>query len=158
MKAAEALLFNQNSDEMASVSLMSSLHLTPVATQLFGRAPLRSTLPDLFETLVKKYTEQLERSLQRRLYKIETNISEELRSLAEELGFVRAGPRDVVDIHSTVIKRQSEKLNALKLQASIEEGRLMVLEFMGYLVSYYRNHCMGYRGREIKPHEGEGNE
>jgi hypothetical protein len=31
----------------------------------------------------------------------------------------------------------------MRMQAYVEEGRLLVLELMGYLVSYYRAYALG---------------
>ena len=62
--------------------------------------------------------------------------------MAEELGLLKAGPRDVVEIHSTALKEKRHKVTPQKAQAYAEEGRLMALQLMGHLVSYYRNYSL----------------
>ncbi|NJN97062.1 MAG: PAS domain S-box protein [Anaerolineales bacterium] len=110
-----------------------------VTAELFGLAPLRQNLPDMFEQFVKRYAQVLDLALEQRAYKVEHHLSEELQTMAEQLGFVKAGPRDVIEIHSVALTEKSRTSTSLKAQAYLEEGRLLVLELMGYLVSFYRN-------------------
>ena len=64
--------------------------------------------------------------------------------MGEQLGRLKAGPRDVVEIHTIALKdKGNNNVPHPKTQAFMEEGRLLVLELMGHLVSYYRNHLMG---------------
>jgi hypothetical protein len=66
-----------------------------------------------------------------------------MHDIADRLGFLRAGPRDVVDIHITALKEKSSGATPQKNKAYAEEGRIKVLELMGLLVSYYRNRSLG---------------
>ena len=59
------------------------------------------------------------------------------------MGFLKAGPRDVIDIHTLTLRKKNEKATQAKAQAYVAEGRLMVLELMGYLTSYYRKYYIG---------------
>ena len=75
--------------------------------------------------------------------------------MGEDIGFLNGRPRDVVEIHSTALKRKSNGAAPQRAQAYVQEGRLMVLEVMGYLASYYRNYSI--RTRDItKREEGHG--
>jgi hypothetical protein len=112
---------------------------------LFGAAPLREALPQVFQELVERYSVLLDLALEQRAYKVEHNVSEGFHILVEHLGFLKAGPRDVVDIHSAALKKRTSGTNPFKAQAYVEEARLAVLELMGHMVSYYRNHSMGAR-------------
>jgi PAS domain S-box-containing protein len=125
--------------ELRSLEQLSAPPSAAVTAQLFGLAPLRESVPDTFNELVQRYGNLMDLALEQRAYRVEHNISERLRSLAERVGFLKAGPRDVVEIHSTALKRKTREVIPAKAQAYVEEGRLMVLELMGYLVSYYRN-------------------
>ena len=69
--------------------------------------------------------------------------------MGESMGFLKAGPRDVVEIHSTTLKRKSSQATPQKAQAYAEEGRLLVLELMGCLASYYRNFSTGMRTTHV---------
>ncbi|MDA2923649.1 response regulator, partial [Acidobacteria bacterium AH-259-L09] len=46
-------------------------------------------------------------------------------------------------IHTIAMKRKTEEATPEKAQAFAEEGRLMALELMGYLVSFYRHRSIG---------------
>jgi PAS domain S-box-containing protein len=137
---------------------LHALPETAVTARTFGLSPLCESLPEAFRELVQHYGDVMDVALEQRAYKVEHNISERLRSLAQQVGFLRGGPRDVVEIHSAALKGRVEGGVPQKAQAYAEEGRLMVLELMGYLVSYYRNYSMG--GREAtateKVAEAEG--
>ncbi len=125
--------------ELYSLEQLSAPPSTAVTAQMFGLAPLRESVPEVFDELVQSYGDLMDLALERRAYRVEHNISERLRSLAERVGFLKAGPRDVVEVHSNALKRKIRQVTPARTQAYVEEGRLMVLELMGYLVSYYRN-------------------
>ena len=118
---------------------------TTVTAQAFGLAPLREGFPAAFDELVQRYGDLMDLSLEQTAYKVEHNIPEQLTAIAEELGAFRTGPRDVVEIHRAALDKKTKEIPVQKAQAYIEEGRLMVLELMGYLVSYYRRLSLGAR-------------
>ena len=124
-------------------SLIKSSGETSVTARLFGAYPLQESLPDVFDELVETYSELLELSLEQRIYKVDYNISEQLRSLGEKLGFLKASPRDTIEIHTKVLKQKSKGVSVAKAQAYVVEGRLMILELMGYLASFYRKYYIG---------------
>jgi hypothetical protein len=62
-----------------------------------------------------------------------------LQAMAEQLGFLNAKPRDLVEIHSLVLKNKTKATRYSKTQVYLDEARLMILECMGYLASYYRD-------------------
>jgi len=105
--------------------------------------PVRESAPDTFKKVVGQYETLMDQALERQAYKVEYNIGEDLRSLADELGFLKAGPRDVVEIHTTALRRKTKEAASAKAQAYAQEGRLMLLELMGDLVSFYRSYSSG---------------
>jgi response regulator RpfG family c-di-GMP phosphodiesterase len=111
----------------------------PVSSQAFGLTSLNKSVPQLFDEFVQRYSDLLDRALEQRAYKVEYNISESLRSIADKLGFLRASPRDVAELHTSAIKKKLKVANVQAAKAYIEEGHLMAFELMGYLVSYYRS-------------------
>jgi PAS domain S-box-containing protein len=129
--------------ELYSLEQLSGTARASITAESFGLNPMRSALPTVFEGVVQRYEHLLGLALERRAYKVEYNLAEDLCVLAERLGALKAGPRDVVDVHVTVLKRKSEGASIPKAQAYLDEGRLMVLELMGYLASYYRNYLIG---------------
>ena len=124
-------------------SLIKSSGETSVTARLFGAYPLQESLPDVFDELVETYGKLLELSLEQRIYKVDYNISEKLRNLGEKLGFLKASPRDTIEIHTKVLKEKSKDASVAKAQAYVVEGRLMILELMGYLASFYRKYYIG---------------
>lgn len=129
--------------ELYSLEKLSGTARAGITAESFGLNPLRRALPTVFEGLVQRYEHLLGLALERRAYKVEYNLAEDLCVLAERLGALKAGPRDVVDVHVTALKRKSQGASIPKAQAYLDEGRLMVLELMGYLASYYRNYLIG---------------
>lgn len=133
----------RNASEIAAVAQLSQDAGTAVTARLYGSPPLREVQPELFHDLVTRYATILDQCLERRAFKIDVNTSDMLRELAHQLGFLHAGPRDVVDVHTHAIRQQVRNTSVPRMQAYVEEGRLLVLELMGYLASYYRSHALG---------------
>jgi DNA-binding NarL/FixJ family response regulator len=131
--------------EFAGLEEMASDRNTSITARMFGAQPLQASAPDLFNEFVRSYCEILDHSLEQKVFKVDYDVSDELRMIAEKLGFMKASPRDVISIHtqSLKIKTKEHKNNAVKIQAYVNEGRLMVLELMGYLTSFYRKYYIG---------------
>ncbi len=138
----------QQERELQSFDRLSGPPPTIVTARTFGMAPLRKSVPDTFNEWVQRYGDLMDLALEQRSFKVEHNLSERLRSIGESIGLLKAGPRDVVEIHGTALKRKSSEATPQKAQVYAEEGRLMVLELMGYLAAYYRTFSIGAR----KPH------
>jgi hypothetical protein len=115
---------------------------TGLTARSFGVMPLREALPSLFSELVNSYTALLEQAMEQRSYKVRHPISRDLRIMAERLGFTHSGPRDVIDVHQAVIRAYLRR-GAKIAEAYYEESRILLLELMGYLVSYYRTYAVG---------------
>jgi PAS domain S-box-containing protein len=100
--------------------------------------PLCDRKPGDFLETVELYAGLMDLALEEQTHKVEHRLSAKLRSIAEHLGAWKAGPRDVADVHSTALKRKCNGIIPAKAKAYTEEGRFMLIELMGYLVSYYR--------------------
>lgn len=122
-------------------------HADPAAVtaSLFGIRPLWDQSPQVFEELLAEYSTLLDLAVERRMFQTEQDHAEKTRALADSLGRAKAGPRDVVELHSRAIRKKSKVPQHKKAQVYIEEGRLKIVELMGYLVSYYRNYALGRR-------------
>jgi DNA-binding response OmpR family regulator len=132
--------------EIESLEKFPRLPHTAVAAQSLGLTPLRESLPDLFDELVQHYGDLLDQALEQRVYKVNYQLAESLRALGDQLGFIKAGPRDVVQIHHAALLIKAANVTVSKARAYIEEGRMLILELMGNLVSYYRNYTLSVRG------------
>ena len=116
-----------------SATTASLLDETAIAQTLQERAPREYWL------LLDRYTRLLEVSLHRRMFKNASEaLPEEVTRLAEELGALNAGAREVADLHARALRRASLMASASKSEALVTEGRLLSLELMGRLLSYYR--------------------
>ena len=135
----------QQERELRSLEQLSAASPTAVTAQTFGIVPLQKGYPSIFNKSVKSYGDLLKKALEQRMYKIDHNISHGLQSMAEQLGFLRAGPRDVIELHLAALKKNTKHVTPEKAKVYAEEGRVMALELMGFLVSFYRDHSLGFQ-------------
>ena len=109
-----------------------------MTARAFGQQRLNEAVPERFADLVLRYGAMIEQALEQRTYKVEHRLSDGLRALAEEIGGLHGGARDVIELHTTALRRTIAEAAPRRAQAYIDEARVMVLELMGYLVGYYR--------------------
>lgn len=136
---ADASPIEQLEQEFRSLERFFRPPGTLVTAQLYGAAPLHRSFPDIFDELVKWCGRLMDLILEERAYNI--NIPEKLSALAEQLGLLKAGPGDLINIYIHALDIKTRGASPEEFQAYVREGRLMVLELMGYLVSFYRHHA-----------------
>jgi len=129
--------------ELHSLERLSLSQKAATTAEAFGLMPFRQAVPDTFNQVVQHYGDLMDLALEQQAYKVEHDISGKLRTIAEELGSFKAGPRDVVEIHSSALRKKTSQANHDRAQAYAEEGRMMVLQLMGHLASYYRTYYPG---------------
>ena len=123
-----------------------------VASRLYGRKPLREMSSVRFAAYVTEYGRLLLMALENQVTRVDRSVSPQLRELAGKLGAETAGPRDVVEVHKAALAEAGADQPPQKARAMTEEGRFLVLELMGHLVSYYRTNQTSARAAE--PSEG----
>jgi PAS domain S-box-containing protein len=133
----------QLEQELRALDVLSAPPQTTITAEAFGLIPLWQNLPDIFNKLVAQYVDLMDLALEQRVYKVEHHLSDRLRGVAQRLGQLRAGPRDVVELHTTALRVKTRGVSPLKSKAYVEEGHLLALELMGYLASYYRHLATG---------------
>jgi FixJ family two-component response regulator len=133
----------QQERELRTLDQLSRSVPVPVTAERFGALPLRESLPEVFDDLLDRYTETIELAIEQRVYKVDRPVSDGLRRLSDRLGALKAGPRDVIELHTVGMRRRLAIASAEQTDAYAEEGRLLVLELMGHLVSYYRGFSLG---------------
>lgn len=121
---------------------------THITAKHFGLESLTESNPDFFQELVGRFDELVNESLQLQMYKENTNFSLSISMLANDLGSINAEPRDVIDIYLSAIRTKSQTTGPKKFSYYNSEARLVVLELMGHLVSFYRNYSFGL-GRKL---------
>jgi CheY-like chemotaxis protein len=133
----------QQEQEFQGLEHLANVSKTGITARMFGSEPIQESVPDMFAEMVLLYGELMDLALEQRAYRVEHNISEKLRQMADKLGFLKASPRDIVEIHTFALRQKNNNVTLAKAKAYVEEGRLMVLELMGYLTSYYRKYYIG---------------
>lgn len=138
--ASEREKRKQERDEMMLRSFTAPVS---VAARLYGAKSLAESSPAIFAELANEYSRLLMDSLESQVKQIQRDLSSELRDLADRLGLLGAGPRDVIEVHKTALQTVSENELPVKAKALTQEGRFLVLELMGHMVSFYRRYYVG---------------
>lgn len=112
-----------------------------VTARAYGLERLSESSPDTFQTLLEQYAELIEQSIEERKLRVDKKTSQALRVMAQRLGFLRASPRDVVELHVAAMK-MTRPLKMTTSYVVVEEARLMLIELMGSLAAYYRSHMV----------------
>ena len=141
VSARKQLQIEHEQAQQTLVRLSSPLPASKTA-ESFGLRSFRQSAPAIFAKLVTTYERLLEKSIEKQVYKITPPTDISLSDLAEQLGRLQAKPRDVVELHMIALQNQ-QKVNTMPQQLYVDEGRLLLLELMGLLASYYQNHAMG---------------
>ncbi|MBF0154919.1 MAG: response regulator [Magnetococcales bacterium] len=132
--------------ELGSLDRLSERSLSRIAAEMLGIRELKRDYQDIFQRLVARFGVVLDQQIQMRTHKVTYNISDELKQLAAELGFLRCGPRDVVDLYLTTLEQREVPGYPQRNEAIHEECRYLAFELMGRLVSFYRPYAMGGDG------------
>ena len=132
-------------EELAAFERMAAPPSTSAVTaQLFGATPLHERAPLEHADIVRVYSALLDTALHKKTYRGQgENLADDLRGLAERLGDLGAGPREVTAVHAHALREAVRGVSAAKLQALLSEGRLLALELMGNLAGYYRRRSRG---------------
>jgi CheY-like chemotaxis protein len=127
------------------------LRLLQNAVTESGAAPsAMKTMPEIFNRFVRTYEKLLVKALDEAAYISNQQVPDLTRTMAHDLGDLRAGPKDVIDIHTAALKLAIEKVSKQREQAITEEARILLVQLMGFLVLHYRN-AQSDRPRIHKP-------
>lgn len=135
---------DQLKHELQSLEKFSQSTPSAITARAFNLLSLAESLPEIFASLVGEYGTLLDTALESRTYRVEDDLAEKLRLLAEKLGTYHAGPHDVVLLHSQALKTKVAGIPYPKSSHYFEEGRLLVLKLMGYLAAYYRGYSLPF--------------
>lgn len=128
--------------ELQWLKQMSS-RKTDITSGLYASGPMSQVLPGTFDDLVQQYETIMDKALEERVLDVDHRISDKIDAIAQELGYLNAGPRDVAELHATALKRKCGRAQGQKAKAFLAEGHMLVLELMGKLASFYRSYAMG---------------
>ena len=104
---------------------------------------LEQRMPDVFEELETRYDRLLDRLVEQKIYKVEYELTNQIDILAEQLGYLQATPRDIISLHTAVLKQKQKDLGQSKTRVFTIEGRYLLLELMGKIAAYYRKYYIG---------------
>jgi PAS domain-containing protein len=126
--------------ELVSLGVLSSAERHPPSAAYMPQAdvPLRIARLAFFEEYVGRYAALLDAAVYERGFEIKDTDAAS-RAMATGLGTLRASARDVVEIHLAALRSRSIGAAPSRQQAYLEEGRVLLLQLMGYMVSYYRD-------------------
>lgn len=130
----------QQEREFRSLARFAPADSVSITAKMYGKTPLKDELPHSFDELVKRYMRILGLAVESKAYKVDHPVSAGLRQIGQDLGFLKAGPRDVIDIHQAALQEKTEELGGADLRICIEESRFLVLELMGNLAAHYRDY------------------
>jgi len=102
-------------------------------------APLRAAFPERFAGLVRDYGEILDRAVEQILQRRPVPLEQKMQKLASAAAELRAGPRDLVELHATAMKQREAEHGPQRMKLYLAEGRVRLLELMGHLVTFYRD-------------------
>ena len=102
-------------------------------------APLRAAFPDRFAELARDYGEILDRAVEQILRRRPLPPESGLQRLAGVAAELRAGPRDIVELHAAAMKQREAEHGPQRMKLYLAEGRVRLLELMGHLVTFYRD-------------------
>ena len=114
---------------------------TPVTLEMLGGQRVKTALPEVYALLVDRYVELLESTVEALAYSGRPRPVTVMKTLGREFGILNAVPRDVIDVHISALHRLSDRVHPERLSALAEEGRMVLLEVVGYLALHYRLHA-----------------
>lgn len=123
----------------------------PTTERSFGAEPLSQAAAAGFAVLVQRYCALLDQAPMSVTGKHQFGFDSALIDIADGLGALGAGPRDVVDLHKAAMGSRLMGRSARENRVYVEEGRLLLVQLMGYLVSYYRRLSWGSRSGASSP-------
>lgn len=110
-------------------------------------ASLRTALPQQFAAMVGDYGRLLDQAVEHLLHRAGQPLDGQVRELAQRAGDLRAGPRDLIEIHTAAMGEREQREGPQRIRLYVAEGRMRLLELMGHLVTYYRRLSLPGWGR-----------
>lgn len=112
---------------------------TSVTAGVFEQINIWEAYPEIFSKFTTEYVDVMKKQIDHRIYKSPNNVTEKLKDLAQEFGFLKAGPREVIEVHKKALSSLLQEPSAVKSYYVKEESRILLVEILGYLLMYYRN-------------------
>ena len=118
---------------------------------------MRKYASEEYRDIAKQYGELLDHVIEKRIYRVQYNTSEDLCMLSDHLGFLKAGPRDVIEIHTGVLEEKCRgATQAPKHRLILKRAGSYYSNWMGDVVMFYRNRCSDNREAPLKQNNATG--
>ena len=137
---------SEQARELNELGFLANPPPLAISARSLGMVAIAERAGDDFRRLTQAYHALIERVVHDR-GDDRGAIAEDLTRIAAELGGMGAGPRDVIDLHKAAIAANVGVGSVSHARARVEEGRLILLQLMGYLVSFYRALSWGEQPR-----------
>lgn len=128
----------QQAEELAQLEKLSGPSTAQITARSYGIVSIRESAPETFAELVNEYRTLVEETIEEHALKVDRNVSGKIHDLVQDLGVLGATPRDVTEIHVAAIKQCKSGANFRKATTITEEGRMILIEVLGNLATYYR--------------------
>lgn len=124
--------------ELAGWQRLATLLSSGVAGRYYSARSLAEEAPGAFDEAVERHLHILGLSIDEQIHRVDHKVRDRLRTFAEELGRLRATPRDLIEIHSRTLEKGAPQSSRKAEAAYIDEARMILVQAMGYLASFYR--------------------
>ncbi len=125
--------------ELRALERFTGLLPTPITARMYGQRRLREAAPEVFDTARQVYAELLEAAVEASVFGTNASSASPIRDLAAQLARCFAGPGDVVDVHTAALSTRTAGATRARALAYVSEGRLLLLELMGRVLTVYRS-------------------
>jgi CheY-like chemotaxis protein len=95
-----------------------------------------------FDQCVSEYRAAVTKAMEELSFKVPKEVPDHMRGLANKLGEMHAGPKDIIDIHTSAIKQLCKGKSTSIEQAITDEARILLIQLMGYICRYYRHRLL----------------
>ena len=116
---------------------------TKITAGSYLQTSLSRNEPRQYSRIAEEFAELIDLRLEELAYKQDHRVSGRIKELAKRLGRLQAGPRDIIELYKSSLECKTSSVPSRKARALIEEGRMLTLELMGHLASFYRSYYTG---------------
>ncbi|MGF1484092.1 MAG: response regulator [Opitutales bacterium] len=144
LRAAQVIQQEQlSTKELSAFQEMRPSSDLSVTRSSLGIETLRERSPEIFRELIKSYATLLNKALEMQRLKVDFDLAAAVSDLAHRLGHLQAGARDLIDLHTEVLRDELIDANPRRSQAVTTEGRFLMIRALGALVNFYRLRATG---------------
>ncbi|MCU0618362.1 MAG: PAS domain-containing protein [Gemmatimonadaceae bacterium] len=129
--------------DASRLAQLAEEHASEHTAQAFGIDRDGARRARVLAEMEPAYLALLDLAVEQRAYRVEYATTDRLRQLADALGAARARARDVVELHRAALRHRAGGAADPRADAYLEEGRLLLLQLMGQVLTYYRDQALG---------------